>query len=136
MNRGIPLLTCSLVFFSLTRGCAAEAWFQSELQVVNMRSGDAWSVTPRDAFFVGSVFLVLIDLGRSGLKHGKSLFKHALSAVVLVASAIMLIECRGFGNSIFVIFTSLAFFDLIAGIIITMAVSHRDRAYRPPDDDD
>jgi hypothetical protein len=139
MNRIIPLLMWSLVFLGATNlppGWSAETWDQSELHEFNMRSGDSWSVTPRDAFIIATVFLMLFDLARARSYPGKPLIKHALSVGVLVVSTVMVIDCRGCGNATFGIFIALAFFDLIAGIIITMALSHRHRPGRRADEDD
>jgi hypothetical protein len=59
---------------------------------------------------------------------------HALSVLVFIGAILMFITVKGYGNSIFFLFTAMTFLDFMAGFIITSASRGREITFGRAED--
>jgi hypothetical protein len=126
-----PLLAVSLIVYAaLTLTGVVDAgdklWYEVELVILPMVSGDQWLVSWGDLFLVASMGLLFVELLRSTKTSSESIMNHALSVVVFVVALLLFIIVQGFGNSVFFIFMSMTFLDFMAGFIVTTVTARRD----------
>lgn len=131
MYQMFPLLAISLIVYSILAltgavGTANTEWYEVELVILKMVSGDEWKITWGDLFLVASMGLLFVELLRSTKTGSESIMNHALSVVVFVVALLLFIIVKGFGNSVFFIFMSMTFLDFMAGFIVTTVTARRD----------
>jgi hypothetical protein len=129
MFQSFPLLAVSLFIYAgldLTVTPGTVAWYDVESMTVPMMSGDQWKISGGHLFIGFSLAMLFVELLRATRNSGASIMNHALSVLVFIAAMLMFITVKGYGNSIFFLFTAMAFLDFMAGFIITTASSRRD----------
>jgi hypothetical protein len=129
MFQSFPLLGVSLIIYAaldLTISPDTTPWYDVESVTVHMMSGDAWKISGGHLFIGFSLALLFIELLRATRNSGASIMNHALSVLVFIAAILMFITVKGYGNSIFFLFTAMTFLDFMAGFIITTATTRRD----------
>jgi hypothetical protein len=129
MLQTLPLLTISLATFvvlSLFTGDVATPWYKLPSMQFRLMSGDLWHVSRGDVFLAFSMVLLFIELLRATRSGTASVMNHAFSVVVFIVALLMFITTRGYGNSVFFMFTSMTLLDFMAGFIITTVASRRD----------
>lgn len=112
--------------FDLSVGSPAQPWYLSEVFSIDLKSGDTWRASGSDVFLLFSMLLLLIEILRSTRSDSASIFNHALSFIVFVASMVLFLKQPGYGNSTFIIFMTMSLIDVIAGFIITTVAARRD----------
>ncbi len=132
MLQSFPLLALSFIVYAvitvLSGSNPARPWYQTESMVVPLNSGDVWHISMGDLFIGFSFGLFFIELLRSTKAGRASLMNHGLSVIVFVAALLMFTAVKGYGNSIFFMFTVMTFTDFLVGFIITTATARRDVA--------
>jgi hypothetical protein len=129
MLQSFPLLCLSLLVYAgldLTVSPDKTAWYDVESMVIPMMSGDHWKLTGGHLFIGFSMVMLFVELLRATRHNNASIMNHAFSVLVFIAAALMFITVKGYGNSIFFLFTSMTFLDFMAGFIITTATTRRD----------
>ncbi len=130
MLQSFPLLALSFIVYAvitvLSGSNPARPWYQTESMVVPLNSGDVWHISMGDLFIGFSFGLFFIELLRSTKAGRASLMNHGLSVIVFVAALLMFTAVKGYGNSIFFMFTVMTFTDFLVGFIITTATARRD----------
>lgn len=130
MYQMFPLLAISLVVYAVLAltGAAGEFWYDSTILELTMVSGEVWIVSAGDIFLLVSMGLLFVELLRSTKTGSESIMNHALSVVVFIASLLLFIIVKGFGNSVFFLFMTMTFLDFMAGFIVTTVTARRDLA--------
>ena len=135
MFQTLPLLGLSLLIYaalSLTIEPGATPWYDAESLTINLMSGDFWRITAGHLFIGFSMLLLFVELLRATRSSSASIMNHAFSVLVFIAAILMFITVKGYGNSIFFLFTAMTFLDFMAGFIITTATTRRDIAFTRP----
>jgi hypothetical protein len=128
-----PLLAVGLILFVLLNLFVSDPgapWYDLACFDVEMISRDVWKISAGDAFIMLSLALLFVEILRSTKSGTASVMNHALSVLVFLVAAFMFIAVRGYGNSVFFVFTSMTFLDFMAGFIITTVTSRRDFSFR------
>ena len=133
MLQMIPLLVISLIVYSVLTftgvGTVGDVfWYDVPFVDLPMYSGDSWRVTWGDAFLVGSMGLLFVELIRATKTETASIINHGLSFTLFVIVLLMFILAPGFGNSVFFLFLAMTFLDPMAGFIVTTVTARRDFA--------
>ena len=129
MLASFPLLAVSLIIYvalDFTVTPDSPPWYDVESVTMHMMSGDQWKISGGHLFIGLSFALLFIELLRATRNSGASIMNHALSVLVFIAAILMFITVKGYGNSIFFLFTAMTFLDFMAGFIITTAAGRRD----------
>jgi len=125
-----PLLTISFVVYIVlslvTPERAGLAWHEWEVLTLPLYSGDNWTVRWGDAFLVGSMALLFVELVRATKTGSASITNHLLSFILFVFVLLAFILIPRFGNSVFFIFLTMTFLDPMAGFIVTTVTARRD----------
>jgi hypothetical protein len=132
MFQTFPLLGVSLLIYallSLTLQPGATPWYDTESLNVRMMSGDFWRITAGHLYIGFSMFLLFVELLRATRSSNASIMNHALSVLVFITAILLFITVKGYGNSIFFLYTAMTFLDFMAGFIITTATTRRDIAF-------
>lgn len=129
----LPLLTISLVIYIVLTVTGVGAvgdvyWHAVPLIDLPLQSGDVWRVTWGDAFLVGSMGLLFVELIRATKTDANSIVNHGLSFVLFVVTLLLFIMLEGFGNSVFFLFLCMTLLDPMAGFIVTTVTARRDFA--------
>jgi hypothetical protein len=126
-----PLLALSL-FIYVALGLATgdgTPWYDGEALAIDLMSGDKWHITGGHLFLTFSMMLLGVELLRATRVGANSIMNHALSVIVFISALLLFITRRGYGNSVFFIYTSMTFLDFMAGFIITTVTQRRDFAF-------
>lgn len=121
-----PLLTVSLVIYTIAAFSQEAGWTARELFEVPMVSNDVWQVTFGHGFIILSMGFLFVELLRATKTGTDSLVNHALSAIVFIIALLLFIVVPGYGNSVFFIFVTMTFMDFMAGFIVTTVTARRD----------
>jgi hypothetical protein len=128
-----PLLAVGLILFVLLNLFVSDPgapWYALRCFDIEMISQDVWKISAGDAFIMLSLALLFVEILRSTKSGSASVMNHALSVLVFLVAAFMFIAVRGYGNSVFFVFTAMTFLDFMAGFIITTVTSRRDFSFR------
>jgi len=131
MFQMFPLLTISLIVYAVLTFLGITApdgtvWHEGLVIALPMYSGDVWGVTWGDAFLVGSMGLLFVELIRATKTGTASITNHLLSFLLFIVALLMFILAPGFGNSLFFIFMTMTFLDPMAGFVVTTVTARRD----------
>lgn len=127
-----PLLTLSLVLFVLLNLFVSDPgapWYDLRCFDIRMLSHDVWSISAGDAFIMLSLALLFVEILRATNSGAASVMNHALSVMVFIVSLLMFITVRGYGNSVFFVYTAMTLLDFMAGFIITTVTARRDFSF-------
>lgn len=131
MLQSFPLLALGLLIyaaFTYLSGSNAAPWYDAPSMNITMNSGDIWHLTMGHLFIGFSFVLLFVELLRSTRSGRASIMNHGLSVIVFIGALLMFTTVKGYGNSIFFLFTAMTFTDFMVGFIITTATSRRDVA--------
>jgi hypothetical protein len=131
MLQSFPLLALSLLIYAaitLFSGSNPQAWYDAPSLSIPLNSGDVWHITMGHLFIGFSFVMLFIELLRATRSGRASIMNHGLSVMVFIGALLMFTTVKGYGNSIFFLFTAMTFTDFMAGFIITTATSRRDVA--------
>lgn len=131
MFQMFPLLTISLIVYSVLTfvgitSPTGAVWHEGLVIELPMYSGDNWGVTWGDAFLVGSMGLLFVELIRATKTGAASITNHLLSFLLFIVALLMFILAPGFGNSLFFLFMTMTFLDPMAGFVVTTVTARRD----------
>jgi hypothetical protein len=127
-----PLLAVGLILFVLLNLFVSEPgapWYDLRCLDVKLISNDVWHIDAGDAFIMLALALLFVEILRSTKSGTASVMNHALSVLVFIIALMMFITVRGYGNSVFFVFTAMTFLDFMAGFIITTVTARRDFAF-------
>jgi hypothetical protein len=131
MLQSFPLLALSLLVyaaFTFLSGSNPSPWYDAESLHITMNSGDIWHITMGHLFIGFSLTMLFVELLRATRSGRASIMNHGLSVLVFIGALMLFMTVRGYGNSIFFLFTAMTFTDFMVGFIITTATSRRDVA--------
>jgi hypothetical protein len=134
MLQSFPLLALSFVIYAVITLLSGPTppgqapWYQHEWRTIHLNSGDSWQISNGDLFIGFTFVLFFIELLRSTRSSKASIMNHGLSVLVFVGALLMFTATKGYGNSIFFMFTVMTFTDFLVGFIITTATARRDVA--------
>jgi len=135
-----PLLAISLIIYAVLTFVGVGAgtcidvgndlqecgWHQIGLVNLPMYSKDYWAISWGDAFLVGSMVLLFVELIRATKTDSASITNHMLSFMLFVVTLLLFVLAPGFGNSTFFLFMAMTFLDPMAGFIVTTVTARRD----------
>jgi hypothetical protein len=136
MLQTLPLLALSLVLYALLgllSGSASAPWYDVPSLQLQLISGELWKISRGDLFLSFSMVLLFIEIIRATRSGSASVMNHALSVLVFIVALLLFITTRGFGNSVFFLYTAMTLLDFMAGFIITTVTARRDLAFGRPE---
>ena len=132
MLQSFPLLALSLLIYAaftfLSGSNPTTPWYDAESLNIQMKSGDIWHITMGHLFIGFSFVMLFIELLRATRSGRASIMNHGLSVLVFIGALMLFTTVRGYGNSLFFLFTAMTFTDFMVGFVITTATSRRDIA--------
>jgi len=136
MLQTLPLLALSLVLYALLSLLAGEAsvpWYDVPSLQMQLISGEVWQISRGDLFLTFSMVLLFVEIIRATRSGSASVMNHAFSVLVFIVALLLFITTRGFGNSVFFLYTAMTLLDFMAGFIITTVTARRDLAFGRPE---
>lgn len=136
MLQTLPLLALSLMLYvllSLFTGDPGAPWYRLSSFELELMSGDLWRVSRGDVFLAFSMVLLFVEILRATRSGSASVMNHAFSVVVFIVAFLMFITAKGYGNSVFFLFTAMTLLDFMAGFIITTVTARRDLSVGRPE---
>lgn len=124
--RVMPLMVFPLTLFTLCALALGGSWTVSTFFEVDMFSGQHWIVSAGDAFLLVALLVLFVEIVKAVNTEATEILNHGLSMLVAVVCTVLFVTTSIFTNSTFFIFTSMAYFDVAAGFIITIVAARRD----------
>ena len=124
--RVMPLMVFPLTLFTLCELALGGSWTVSTFFEVDMFSGQHWIVSAGDAFLLMALLVLFVEIVKAVNTEATEILNHGLSMLVAVVCTVLFVTTSIFTNSTFFIFTSMAYFDVAAGFIITIVAARRD----------
>lgn len=124
--RVMPLMVFPLTLFILCAVALGGSWTVSTFFEADMFSGQHWIVSAGDAFLLVSLLVLFVEVVKAVNTEATEILNHGLSMLVAVLCTVLFVTTSIFTNSTFFIFTSMAYFDVAAGFIITIVAARRD----------
>ena len=124
--RVMPLMVFPLTLFTLFALALGGSWTVSTFFEVDMFSGQHWIVSAGDAFLLVALLVLFVEIVKAVNTEATEILNHGLSMLVAVVCTVLFVTTSIFTNSTFFIFTSMAYFDVAAGFIITIVAARRD----------
>jgi hypothetical protein len=93
-----------------------------------MISGAAWALKIGDVLILFAIAMLYIEVAKAARTNQNTILNHVLSTIVLIVYVVEFIVAGVAANSVFLILTAIALFDVIAGFSITIKTATRDIA--------
>ncbi|MDB6116547.1 MAG: hypothetical protein JWO08_328 [Verrucomicrobiaceae bacterium] len=123
-----PLLALVLVGYNIAifTGHAFNAPNSDTLLQVKLISGATWDLGWHDAFLIGGLCLLFVELMKSTRAGGMVTLEHVLSMFVFIAFLIEFLIVPGAGTDTFLILGIMSLIDVMAGYAISIAVARKE----------
>jgi len=129
MFRAIPLFVVPLAIYNLMMlGGDIDATLAGSLFTVELLSGASWSFSTHDAFVVGGVLVLYIEIFKATGTGMASVLDHTLSMLVFIAFLVEFLVVSACGTSTFFALALMALLDVIAGFTVSIVAARRDFA--------
>jgi hypothetical protein len=127
MLRAIPLFIIPLALYNiLALSGGMSAILASELFSINLMSGAVWSVTTHDAFVLGGIILLYLEIVKATGTGMSSVMDHALSMLVFVVFLVEFLLYAECGTATFFALTLMSLLDVVAGFTVSIVAARRD----------
>jgi hypothetical protein len=130
--RVLPLFVVPLAIYA---ACAVAtqggAWTDAAAFTLEMFSGAVWSVSFGDLLVLASIGVLFVETIKASNTTASEIINHGLSMLVAVVCLILFVTTRAFTTSTFFFVTVMAFFDVAAGLSITIVAARRDIGSSP-----
>lgn len=120
----LPLIVFNVVGYSIS---GANPW-ANELFGITMLSGAVWTLNLGDLLITFAIIVLFFEVMKAARAGTQTIFNHVLSTIVLIVYVIEFIVAGVAANSVFLILTIIALFDVVAGFSITIRTATRDIA--------
>ena len=125
--RVMPLFVVPLVIFAvISLGAQGAAWTEREALALDMFSGALWHVTFGDLFVLACIGVLFVEIIKSSNTSASEIVNHGLSMLVAVVCLVLFVTMAAFTNTPFFFLTVMSFFDVAAGLAITIVAARRD----------
>jgi hypothetical protein len=129
MFRAIPLFVVPLAIYNLMMLTGdVHAALSGHLFSVELLSGAVWSFSVHDAFMVGGVLVLYLEIFKSTGTGMASVIDHTLSMLVFIAFLVEFLVVGACGTSAFFGLTLMSLLDVIAGFTVSIVAARRDFA--------
>lgn len=130
MFRAIPLFIVPFVLYNLLLlGSDVSATLNAALFTADLMSGAHWVFSTHDAFVVGGVLVLYIEIFKSTGTGMSSVIDHTLSVLVFIAFLVEFLLVAGAGTSTFFVLSLMSLLDVIAGFTVSIVAARRDFAF-------
>ena len=129
MLQAIPLTILPLIIYNLVGYLigGADPW-SAGLFGITMISGAVWALKLGDVLILFAIAMLYIEVSKAARSSQNTIANHVLSTLVLIVYVVEFIVASVAANSVFLILTAIALFDVIAGFSITIKTATRDIA--------
>jgi len=125
MLAAIPLTIVPLILFNLVAHTAGNQW--SDVLVNLPLIGAACPITLRDLLELVALAMLFFETLRSAAPtRNVMITNHIVSTVLLIVYVVQFIVDPVAGNSLYLILTAIALFDVVAGFTISIRTAQRD----------
>ena len=93
---------------------------------VHLISGATWAVGWSDAFLIGGLCLLFVEIMKSTRAGATATLEHVLSMFVFIAFLIEFLVVRGAGTNTFLVLGLMSLIDVMAGYAISIAVARKE----------
>lgn len=122
-----PLLVFPLVIFILSAFAAQGAdWTHQVSFAVETFSGARWEVSYGDIFVLTTIGVLFVEVVKAVNTNATEIINHGLSMLLAVVCLVLFLTTPDFTNSTFFVLTVITFFDVAAGLAITIVAARRD----------
>jgi uncharacterized membrane protein len=127
MLQAIPLTILPLILYNLVgyTMSGADPW-ATQLFSVTMISGAVWSLKLGDVLILFAIAMLFVEVSKAARASQNTISNHVLSTIVLIVYVVEFIVAGVAAQSVFLILTAIALFDVIAGFSITIKTATRD----------
>lgn len=130
MFRAIPYFILPLAIYNLMMLSGdINAVLASTLFTVNLMSGAVWIFSVHDAFIVGGVLVLYLEIFKSTGTGMASVLDHTLSVLVFIGFLVEFLVVEGCGSSTFFALALMSLLDVIAGFTVSIVAARRDFAF-------
>jgi hypothetical protein len=130
MITAIPLTVIPLVLFNIIGFAVGGDPWSGVLFRLPLMSGLAWSVTYSDLMILLSLGFLFVETLRSARPaRTATVTNHIISTILLIAYVVEFIVLPVAANSLFLILTAIALFDVVAGFTISIKTAQRDISF-------
>ncbi len=129
MLTAIPLTIIPLILFNAIGFAMPDAW-GGTLFPIPLMSGHTWNVTLSDLMILLALAMLFFETLRSAKPALTStITNHIVSTVLLIVYIIEFIVVPIAANSLFLVLTAIALFDVVAGFTISIRTAQRDISF-------
>jgi hypothetical protein len=129
MMQAIPLTILPLIVYNLVGYLIGGAYpWSAELFGITMISGARWALKLGDVLILFAIAMLYVEVSKAARSSQNTISNHVLSTIVLIVYVVEFIVASVAANSVFLILTAIALFDVIAGFSITIKTATRDIA--------
>lgn len=122
-----PLLMFPLVVFMLSAFAAQGSdWTHQIAFAVQTFSGARWDVSYGDVFVLMTIGVLFVEVVKAVNTNATEIINHGLSMLLAVVCLVFFLTMPDFANSTFFLLTVISFFDVAAGLAITIVAARRD----------
>jgi len=120
----LPLIVYNAVGYSIS---GADPWSQV-LMGIPMMSGETWTLNYGEILIVFGIVMLFFEVMKAARASSHNIANHVLSTIVLIVYVVEFVVAPVAANSVFLILTAIALFDVVAGFSITIRTATRDVA--------
>jgi hypothetical protein len=125
--RTLPLLALPLAIFVLISfAVQGYDWTHAVAITLKMFSGADWAVSLGDLFVLTCLVVLFIEVVKAVNTNASEIVNHGLSMLIAVVCLVLFMTWPHASNSTFFLLTVMGFFDVAAGLTITIVSARRD----------
>lgn len=130
MFRAIPLFIIPLAIYNLLMLSGdINATLAASLFSLDLMSGAHWTFSVHDAFVVGGVLVLYVEIFKATGTGMASVLDHTLSMLVFIGFLVEFLVVGACGTSTFFALALMALLDVIAGFTVSIVAARRDFAF-------
>lgn len=134
MIRSVPLLVIPFALYNILMFMGdAQSTLGAQLFSFGLMSGAQWIFTISDAFIVGGILVLYVEVFKSTGTGITAVLDHTLSTLLFVGFLIEFLLVAGCGTSTFFILCLMSLLDVIAGFTVSIVAARRDFTVGPQD---
>lgn len=133
MFRALPLFIIPLVIYNVLALVGdINATLAAELFAFDLISGARWVFSVHDAFVVGGVLCLYVEIFKSTRTGIASVMDHTFSTLVFVVYLVEFLVVAGSGSSTFFVLALMSLLDVISGFTVSIVAARRDFGVNAP----
>jgi hypothetical protein len=130
MINAVPLTIIPLILFNVIGYAVGGDPWLNPLFDIPLMSGLRWHVSPSDLMILLGLVMLFFETLRSARPALTStITNHIVSTIVLIVYIVEFIVVPVAANSLFIVLSAIALFDVVAGFTISIKTAQRDISF-------